>query len=261
MPRPCHPGWILSTALLVTAPAGAQPSEGCKQLPSHAELQKALAAAQAESNGGLGFHMWGTIVDRDGMVCAVAFTGSDRGEQWPGSRVISAQKAGTTAAFSLPKFALSTANLFSAVQPGQPLYGLQHSNPVDTTVGYAGPVSQYGTPNDPMRGKRLGGVNVFGGGVGLYTAGSRLVGGLGVSGDTACADHIIAWKVRHRLNLDNVPAGVAADKSDNIVHDVTVDAGTGHTTSKGGFGHPACSEQSTKIASGLPSSHPIGPGQ
>ena len=33
--------------------------EGCKELPAHAALKKALAAAQAEQNGGLGFHMSG----------------------------------------------------------------------------------------------------------------------------------------------------------------------------------------------------------
>ena len=178
-------------------------------MPTHAALRAALAAAQAQANGGLGFHMWGTVVDRDGEVCAVAFTGGDRGDQWPGSRVISAQKANTANAFSLPKFALSTANLFSAVQPGQSLFGLQESNPVDTGVAYGGNAAQFGQPNDPMGGKRIGGVNVFGGGLALYTADGRLVGGLGVSGDTSCADHIIAWKVRHALNLDNVPAGVA----------------------------------------------------
>ena len=48
------------------------------------------------------------LVNRDGVVCAVAFTGDDRGDQWPGSRVISAQKANTANAFSLPALALST---------------------------------------------------------------------------------------------------------------------------------------------------------
>ena len=47
-----------------------------------------------------------------------------------------------------------------------------------------------------MTGGRLGGVNVFGGGLGLYGAGKRMVGGIGVSGDTSCADHNIAWRVR-----------------------------------------------------------------
>ena len=107
-------------------------------MPAHGALRKALATAQAQTNGGLGFHMWGTVVDRDGVVCHVAFTGDDRGDQWPGSRVISAQKANTANAFSLPKFALSTANLFSPVQPGQSLFGLQESNPVDPAVAYGG---------------------------------------------------------------------------------------------------------------------------
>ncbi len=250
---------FLGVSFLTTSPVAQQGIAGCKELPPHGALQKALAAAQAQPNGGLGFHMWGTVVDRDGNVCDVAFTGADRGDQWPGSRVISAQKANTANAFSLPKFALSTANLFSAVQPGQSLFGLQESNPVDPSAAYGGPAQQYGTPNDPMKGKRGGGVNVFGGGLALYTAAGRIIGGLGVSGDTSCADHIIAWKTRHALNLDNVPAGVAgAAGKDNTIHDVAVDPATGHTTSKGGFGHPTCSAESTKIANGLPTSHPTG---
>ena len=261
MARVCSVAFLVLAVLGSAAPSVAQPVGGCKGLPSHAEVQKALAAAQGQSNGGLGFHVWGTIVDRDGVVCVVVHTGSNRGEQWPGSRVISAQKANTANAFSLPKFALSTANLFSVVQPGGSLFGLQHSNPVDTSAAYAGPSSNYGMGMDPLRGKKIGGVNVFGGGVALYSAGGRLLGALGVSGDTSCADHIIAWKTRHALNLDNVPAGVAGDGKDNIIHDVTVDAATGHTTSKGGFGHPACSAESTKIASALPTSHPAGPGK
>ena len=242
------------------APALAQPAgQSCPGAPTHGALRAALVAAQAQANGGLGFHMWASVVDRDGRVCAVSFTGVDRGDQWPGSRVISAQKANTANAFSLPKFALSTANLFSAVQPGQSLFGLQESNPVDTGVAYGGNAAMFGQPNDPMGGKRVGGVNVFGGGLALYTAEGRLVGALGVSGDTSCADHIIAWKVRHALNLDNVPAGVAGAAKDNVIHDVTVDAGTGHTVSPSGFGHAACSAESTKIAAALPTSYPTGP--
>jgi len=248
-----------AVGLLAATPSAAQAPGGCKDMPPHAELRKALAAAQAQSNGGLGFHMWATIVDRDGIVCAIVHTGGDRGDQWPGSRVISAQKANTANAFSLSKFALSTANLFSAVQPGGSLFGLQHSNPVDTAAAYAGPAARYGTATDPLGGKRAGGVNVFGGGLALYATGGRLLGAIGVSGDTSCADHIIAWKTRHALNLDNVPAGVAGDGKDNIIHDVTVDTGTGHTVSKGGFGHPTCSAESTQIANALPTSHPPGP--
>jgi hypothetical protein len=81
-------------------------------------------------------NMWATVVNRDGVVCAVAFTGNGRGDQWPGSRVISAQKANTANAFSLPALALSTANLYTAVQPGGSLYGLQAGNlPPDCKPG------------------------------------------------------------------------------------------------------------------------------
>ena len=158
--------------------------------------------------------MWATIVDRDGIVCAVAFSGTDRGAQWPGSRVISAQKANTANSFSLDSsaasgaaangLALSTANLYSAVQPGGSLYGLQASNPVDTGVAYKGPSKNYGTPNDPMVGEKIGGVNVFGGGFALYGAGHKILGAVGVSGDTSCADHRIGWRVRHGLGLDHM---------------------------------------------------------
>ena len=102
-----HARAVLAMALpivVAAAPAYAQ-ADNCRNLPSHSAVKKALSAAQAEANGGLGFHMWATVVDRDGVVCVVAFTGADRGDQWPGSRVISAQKANTANAFSLPKFA------------------------------------------------------------------------------------------------------------------------------------------------------------
>jgi uncharacterized protein GlcG (DUF336 family) len=215
----------------------------CKDLPSHNELQAALDAAVGAETSGLDFDMWGTIVDRDGVVCAVAFSGGDRGAQWPGSRVISAQKANTANAFSLDGLALSTANLYSAVQPGGSLYGLQHSNPVDTDSAYKGPSEKYGTKNDPMVGQKIGGVNVFGGGLGLYVA-DTIVGGVGVSGDTSCADHMIGWRVRDNLGLDQLAGvnGISGDpaRPDNIVYDITPNPGGGTGISADGFGHPEC---------------------
>jgi uncharacterized protein GlcG (DUF336 family) len=199
--------------------------------------------------------MWGTIVNRDGVVCAVAFTGSDRGDQWPGSRVISAQKANTANAFSVPGFALSTANLYAATQAGGSLFGLQLSNPVDTSAAYRGRMEDYGTANDPMVGRRIGGVNVFGGGLALYNSSHKLVGALGVSGDTSCADHNIAWRVRDLLGLDFVPGGVAGG-TDNIIYDLANNQGQVASTS--GFGHPTCSNTSTGIANGLPVLLPLG---
>src|SRR5205809_6859162 len=157
---------IVLGSLLVGPVAYAE--NGCKALPSWDTLRSALTQARAEANGGLNLDMWGTIVDRDGVVCAVAFTGKDRGDQWPGSRVISAQKANTANAFSLPGLALSTANLYTATQPGGSLFGLQLSNPVSTDVAYRGDAGHYGQKNDPMVGERIGGINVFGGGFALY---------------------------------------------------------------------------------------------
>ena len=178
-PRPTPPA-----APAASAPAGcAGPRDGCQGLPSHAALKAALVAATQAETSGLNNHMWATIVNRDGVVCAVAFSGANRGAQWPGSRVISAQKANTANAFSLDAtsssdgsgqakgLALSTANLYSAVQPGGSLYGLQHSNPVDTDAAYA-PAAPRSTAPPAIRWSTatIGGVNVFGGGLGLYAA-------------------------------------------------------------------------------------------
>jgi uncharacterized protein GlcG (DUF336 family) len=238
-------------AVLTLAATSARGQSGCAGLPIHDVLRSALVGAVAAEGSGLNNQMWATIVDRDGVVCAVAFSGADRGAQWPGSRVISAQKANTANAFSLDGLALSTANLYSAVQPfGGSLYGLQHSNPVDTTAAYgtAADAPNYGQIGDVMVGKRVGGVNVFGGGLGLYIrAGSadKVVGGLGVSGDTSCADHMIAWRVRNALGLDHLKgvSGVSgdADRPDNIIYDITAGATAGDIgVSPSGFGHPTC---------------------
>jgi uncharacterized protein GlcG (DUF336 family) len=226
----------------------------CNSLPEYGTLKAALAAATATETSGLNNQMWATLVDRDGVVCAVAFTGVNRGAQWPGSRVISAQKANTANAFSLDSssnsdgsgqpsgLALSTANLYAAVQPGGSLFGLQLSNPVDTDVAYRGSPSQYGTTSDPMVGGKIGGVNVFGGGLALFASGQKIVGGVGVSGDTSCADHNIAWRVRNNLHFDHMAGvgGVSGDaaRPDNIVFDITNQSGI--LVSAGGFGHPTC---------------------
>lgn len=212
----------------------------CNTLPGNGQLKAALTAAVNMSPNGFGLNMWATIVDRDGIVCAVAFTGADRGAQWPGSRVISAQKANTANAFGLDAVAISTANLYSAVQPGGSLFGLQESNLVDADVAYKGPSSNYGKSNDPMVGDKIGGVNVFGGGLGLYNNKGRIVGGVGVSGDSSCEDHRVAWILRDLLNLDYLKnkVGFSGDalRPDNIVFDI--DPVTGKSAS--GWGHPHC---------------------
>jgi uncharacterized protein GlcG (DUF336 family) len=254
---------VAGCALLVADDDGPDNRNACKGLPSFAALQAALKSVAPglnnTVNGGLNNNMWATVVDRDGVVCAVAFTGADRGSQWPGSRVISAQKANTANAFSLPGFALSTANLWAATQPGGSLFGLQESNPVDTGVAYGGNSGNEGQGNDPMVGHKIGGINVFGGGLALYDKNGVLVGGLGVSGDTSCTDHIVAWKTRFALNFDNVPNGISPTHDDNMINDLAPLL-TGHTTapSAGGFGHPTCDATATTITGQLPTKFPIG---
>jgi len=265
--------WVISSAfglgiIMAACPAFADPPP-CAALPSQAALQNALDGAIG-GNGGLGFNMWATVVANDGTVCAIAFSGADYTGQWLASRVISAQKANTANGLSLGKgappsssafptgLALSTANLYSAVQPGGSLYGLQHSNPVDASIAYFGNVKLFGTANDPLVGNRIGGINVFGGGLALYAIGGIKIGGVGVSGDTSCTDHFVAWRVRHTLALDHfggtpgVPlvGGVSGDPAhpDNIIYDITptpsgalLDPVGTLSQSAGGFGHPMCS--------------------
>jgi uncharacterized protein GlcG (DUF336 family) len=251
--------YVLATALALTSTSVWAHDENnqkdnnqralCSGLPSQAQVQAALKSVVdvgGTNNSGFGLNMWATTVNRDGEVCAVAFSGQDRGDQWPGSRVISAQKANTANSFSLPHLALSTANLYTAVQPGGSLFGLQHSNPVDTENAYRGPSKNYGQTNDPLVGRKIGGVNVFGGGLALYNKDHKLVGALGVSGDTSCTDHIVAWKLRKALGLDYVPAGVSATGDDNMVHDAS-----------SGWFHPVCGDAEKAIVDALPANYPI----
>ena len=121
----------------------------CKDLPGWSDLKAALTAARNQANGGFNLDMWGTIVNRDGVVCAVAFTGADRGSQWPGSRVISAQKANTANAFSLPKLVAFDSASLQRRAAGRRLFGLQDSNPVDTAAAYGGDPANFGPAMTP----------------------------------------------------------------------------------------------------------------
>lgn len=235
---------------------GKQTKKVCKDLPTHAELEAALRAslpanaggtlttandpAGLGSNGGLDIPMWASIVARDGIVCAVAFSGSKFDDQWPASRAIAGQKANatnglTTNASASAAGIWSTALLYSAVQPGASLFGLQESNPVNPEVAYKGPSARFGQDNDPLVGQRIGGINVFGGGLALFDSASNVIGGLGVSGDTSCADHNVAWRVRTALGLDHNPKGPQAD---NLIFQGTTGAKSG--LDKLGLFHPFC---------------------
>lgn len=212
----------------------------------HATLLNALKASVkpcgGPSNGGLNNYMWASVVDRQGIVRVVCYCGPTLGDQWPGSRSIAIEKANTANALSLPKFAFSTANLYSGAQPGGFLYGILETNPVDTASMYGGDGAKFGSPEDPMVDKKASGVVVFGGGLALYN-GQTIIGALGVSGDTSGADHNIAWRIRKTLNLNKVPAGITANNNDAIIYDIGI---MGKSSS--GYGHPTCGNNEDKIA-------------
>ena len=183
-----------------------------------ARVQQQLAAVATQNNGGLfsPSRMWSAVVDRQGVLCSVIRLG----DAWPGSRAISIAKANTANAFSNDALALSTANLYAPTQPGGSLYGLNNSNPFNPDYLAQG----------SGIGRVPGGIITFGGGVPLYLDG-KVIGGLGLSGDTACADHVIAYRMRRLAGLDKDLKGVATDGTDNIIY-------AGSTLA--GFQHPHC---------------------
>jgi uncharacterized protein GlcG (DUF336 family) len=195
----------LGTATLNAAPASA----GCPVAWQTLRLLLPKAVADApDTPDNFGNNMWGVVVDRNGIVCAVAFSGQQRDDQWLLSRQIAAAKAWTANGLSLDGAPLTTADLDQFVQPGvpdqtpAPLYGVAAGNPLDHDAAYKGPVQLWGTRNDPMVGEIVGGTITFGGGVPLLGPGGTIVGGLGISGDTAAQDDSVAVTLRGLLNLD-----------------------------------------------------------
>ena len=205
-------------------------------------LKKSVEPTGGPSNGGLENNEWAAVVNRQGIVCAVAYSGNKVDDQWLGSRAIAAEKANTANAFSLKDKAMATANLYAGAQPGGFLFGTDLSNPPSPEVIYAGRPEEFGTVHDPMVGKPVGGVIVFGGGLALYGP-EGIAGALGVSGDSSCADHNVAWRLRHLLGLDHVPAGVSPNMKDAIIYDIGPDG-----KSPSGFGHPKCNGKEDQIA-------------
>lgn len=219
--------WLLAATIIMPAStvfAGSAQSGGGEFGPARCQIpadvvanvqsQLATVVQLPDHNGGLFSpnRMWSSVVDRVGTLCSVVVTG----DAWPGSRAIAIAKATTANGFSNDALALSTANLYSPTQPGGSLYGLNNSNPFNpmfqeqgTGIGFA-----------------PGGIITFGGGVALYSGG-KVIGGLGVSGDTSCTDHAIAYRMRHLAGLDGTP------NSDNIVYLVAGEAPTG-------FAQPHC---------------------
>lgn len=227
---------ILPMALLLdswTSPALA--ADHCSTLPTAAQLKQFLQNAASGAGiaaslgpgtgvGGLfgGQRMWAAAVNRDGRLCAIATSTDDPTQVWPGSQAIAKAKAYTANAFSLDALALSTARLYTFVQPGHSLFGLNQSNPFDPRFL----VAPRGN-GDEGENQITGGIITFGGGVPAYKGGA-IVGAIGVSGDTACTDHEIAKRVRDLAGL-NPPGGP-------LVDDITYSSADGASV----FTHPLC---------------------
>jgi uncharacterized protein GlcG (DUF336 family) len=183
----------------------ALPAADCSGLPDAGQLRTFLNRApnQGGDAGGLfhGKREWGVLVNRQGEICVVITSTSDPTQVWPGSEAIAKSKAFTANAFSLDSLPMSTTRLYTLTQPGHSLYGTPFAAPFVTTALADQPGNGALHPE--------GGLIAYGGGVPLYKNG-KVIGALGVSGDTSCADHEVAKRVRAMAGL-NPPGGPAAD--------------------------------------------------
>ena len=71
---------VVIGAVVVSSAAGAfaQDPQDCSQVPDYGKLKAALTSVVKQgtgANGGLGNQEWGAVLNRDGIVCAVVFSG------------------------------------------------------------------------------------------------------------------------------------------------------------------------------------------
>ena len=148
------------TSASANRPSGA---DVCRGLPGHAALKAALDTATQAETSGLNNQMWATIVNRDGIVCAVAFSGADRGDAVARQpRHLRAE--GQHGERLQPGRGVVRRRLGPGVGPGaldgepvlrraagrQPVRAAARSNPVDTDGRVQGPRSaQYGHRERP----------------------------------------------------------------------------------------------------------------
>src|SRR5688500_2536585 len=127
---------VFGAALICAALSGGAQAADCPVVWDRlaAALKASVKPAGGPGNGGFDNHMWASVVARDGSVCAVAFSGAEAGDQWPGSRAISAEKANTANSVSVDGMALSSGNLYAGALSGGPFYGLEATHPPATDV-------------------------------------------------------------------------------------------------------------------------------
>ncbi|MBC6609084.1 heme-binding protein [Hymenobacter sp. BT188] len=126
------------------------------------QAEAAIAAAKVKA-AEINTKMDICVVDAGANV--VAFARMDGA--WIGSIDIAFKKAKTAAWFTM-----NTADLVDAVQPGAPLFNIEHSN---------------------------GGLITFPGGVVLKNAAGEVIGAIGVSGSSVENDHAVAEAGQHAL--------------------------------------------------------------
>jgi uncharacterized protein GlcG (DUF336 family) len=191
----------------------------CSAVPNVSDLKRyAYAAPDSLDAGGL-FHgraEWVAVVNRAGRVCALVPPMDTIGGGWPGSRSIAMAKAFTANGFSTDTLAFSTARLYPLPPPGHSLWGVSQPEPFNPDC------------LDPRKDPVIcGGAIGFGGGIPLYRGG-HVVGGLGVSGDTPCADHEIAKRIRAAFGM--IPG------KGNLADDITYAKADGPSI----YTHPLC---------------------
>jgi uncharacterized protein GlcG (DUF336 family) len=193
---------------------GERAGKGCDGLPDEKTLASTLTAAPGRGEvGGFagGAHEWTAVVNREGELCAIAVDTAgknpdDPAVAWPGSKGIAIAKADTANGFSSDKVPMSTARLYTMSLPGHSLWSASGGNPLNPKCLTA--------PKDKVPLHTVcGGTIAFGGGLPLYKGQTR-VGGLGLSGDTPCADHEIAKRIRESAGL----APEAGNLADDIVY-------------------------------------------
>ena len=219
-------GVLISTLSIGETRLSAAAQGRCHGLPDETALKGLLTDAPTAGGdaGGLfhGTRMWGAVVNRSGELCAYAASTPDPSQVWPGSQAIAKAKAYTANAFSLDALALSTARLYTFTQPGHSLWSLGQSNLFEPK--FLAPPSGQGGGKEQI----TGGLIFFGGGVPLYNSEGKIIGGVGISGDTSCTDHEIAKRVRDLASLN--PAG--GPLADDISYSSTDGASV--------FTHPLC---------------------
>src|SRR5438445_756324 len=209
---------LLASVLLVCFSTGAAWSQNegnqanCSGLPTAGQLKQFLATAPNDGGdaGGL-FHgtlMWAAVVNRSGQLCAFATSTGDPTKVWPGSQAIAKAKAFTANAFSNDPLALSTARLYTFIQPGHSLYGLNNSNPFNPDF-LAPPRGQGGGT-----GEVAGCIITFGGGVVLTSPGRRL---LAVDGGFALLCRAVAARSAGCVLFFEAARGLMVVVGDDVV--------------------------------------------